>query len=59
MDNSCDCSVCLRTRDFYRFEALLPESERSRFAAWYSAMFDELAALTTEKEFEAFRNAQE
>jgi|GEM_PF-5304426 len=58
MDKSCDCPVCLRTRDFYRFEALLPEPERSRFAAWYSELFDEIAALTTEKEFEDWRNAQ-
>ena len=52
MNKSCDRSVRLMTREYHRFAALLPETERSSFKDWYTLMFDELEYLTTAKEFE-------
>ena len=55
MDNPlpCECEICRRTREYYRFSSLLPESERENFHAWYSAMFDELEEMSTDREFKA------
>ena len=59
MNDSCDCSVCRMTREYSRFAAMLPESERSSFRAWYSLIFDELEALTTTKEFEEYSKRED
>lgn len=59
MDNpkTCECEICHRTREYYRFSSLLPESERENFRVWYSGMFDELEALATDREFNASKSS--
>lgn len=54
----CECVDRWRTREYRRFAALLPECERERFEVWYGAIFAELEALTTDREFEDFMMKQ-
>ena len=49
------CRICERTRQFKRFQALLPETDRVDFEAWYAKMFDELEALETDREMAEYR----
>jgi predicted ribonuclease YlaK len=56
---TCICRICERTRQFQRFQALLPETDRAEFEAWYSKMFDELEALETDREMAEYRKSQQ
>jgi hypothetical protein len=56
---TCICRICERTRQFKRFQALLPESDRAEFEALYSKMFDELEALETDREMENYRKSKQ
>lgn len=44
----CDCSACLRGREFERFRSLLPEAEQAGFTKWFSDFHDDLEACGTE-----------
>lgn len=61
MDNPkpCECEICRCTREYARFSKLLPESERESFRAWYSAIFDELEEMTTDREFQELRKPKQ
>jgi predicted ribonuclease YlaK len=56
---TCICRICERTRQFKRFQALLPEIDRAEFEAWYSKMFDELEALETDREMADYQKSQQ
>jgi hypothetical protein len=56
---TCNCRICERTRQFKRFQALLPETDRVEFEAWHSKMFDELEALETDRAMENYRKSKQ